>query len=159
MPNSSQLATVSSIFSNKYELNDMEKYIIETTGPDDHVLVWHIHTGINFITKRKAAARVLFPFNLFIIDWRGNTKMDGFIQELEANPPELIVVQKSNSIGLPFVDESLEGLCQSGCMPEITEALKQPAIYSEMKVLRDFFNQNYVLDKHIYDWNIYRLIH
>jgi 4-amino-4-deoxy-L-arabinose transferase-like glycosyltransferase len=158
-PTPTQLASIKTIFSNKYTLNELEQYIIKTTDPSDRVLVWHIHTGINFITKRKAAARVLFPFNLFISDWKGNTKLGGFIEEFKANPPELILVQKPNSAGLPFVDESLDGLCDTGCMPEITEALKQPVAYAEMKVLQDFFYQNYIFDKHINDWNIYRLIH
>ena len=158
-PTPTQLASIKTIFSNKYTLNELEQYIIKTTDPNDRVLVWHVHTGINFITKRKAAARVLFPFNLFIPDWKGNTKLGGFIEELKANPPELILVQKPNSAGLPFIDESLDGLCDTGCMPEITEALNQPVVYAEMKVLQEFFNQNYIFDKHIYDWNIYRLIH
>ena len=155
-PTASQFASITRIFSNTYELNEMEKYIIKTTKPDDHVLVWHIHPEINFISGRKAGARVLFPANLFVVDWKGNTKLDGFIHEFETNPPELIVVQKPNSVGLPFVDEPLEGLCQTGCTPEIADALKHPIIYAEMKELQNFFNQNYVLDRHIYDWYIYR---
>jgi hypothetical protein len=155
-PTASQFASITRVFKNTYELNDIEKYIIRTTAPDDRVLVWHIHPDINFVTGRKAGARVLFPANLFVVDWRGNTKLGSFIQEIKANPPELIVVQKPNSVGLPFVDEPLSELCQAGCAPEITEALNRPDIHDEMKLLQGYFNQNYIFDKQISDWYIYR---
>ena len=151
-PNPAQLASVSEIFSNQYEINDLEKYIINTTGPDDRVLVWHIHTGINFITQRKAAARVLFPMNLFI----GNQKMPEFTAEMAANPPELIVFQKPSSLGLPFVDENIDEWCDSSCMPEVAAGIKQSTVRKALNEFQSFFQSHYVLEKQIFDWNIYR---
>jgi hypothetical protein len=153
VPNRSQLVTVTKIFSNQYELSDVEKYIINTTDPSDRVLIWHIHTGTNFVTKRKAASRVLFPMNLFI----GESKMVEFVSEMTANPPKLIIVQKPSSLGLPFVDEDIDEWCQSGCMPEIAAGMEQPIIYESLKEFQDLFKKYYVLDKVIYDWYIYRL--
>ena len=152
-PNDTQLANINKIFSNQYEISDVEKYIIDSTGPDDRVLVWHIHTEINLITHRKAAARVLFPMNLFI----GETKMPEFVAEMIDAPPTLIVFQKPSSLGLPFVDEDLDEWCKSSCMPEIAEGLKRPVVYDSLKSFQEFFKQNYVLDRQVYDWYIYKL--
>jgi hypothetical protein len=151
-PTAGQLASLTQIFRNTYKVNEVEQYIIDTTEPGDRVLVWHIHTGINFITQRQAAARVLFPMNLFI----GDKKMPEFVTQMTTDPPEMIVFQKPSSLGMPFVDENIDEWCQSGCMPEITEALKQPAVQEEMKKFQDFFSQNYSEDTRINDWIIYR---
>jgi hypothetical protein len=152
-PSTGQLASITDVFSNQYEINDVEKYIIDTTEPSDRVLVWHIHTGINFITQRHAAARVLFPMNLFI----GNLKMPEFVTQMTNDPPQLIAFQKPSSIGMPFVDENIDDWCKSSCMPEIDAGLKQPAVYDSLKRFQGFFQQHYVLDRQIYDWYIYRL--
>jgi hypothetical protein len=153
-PNANQLASITRIFSNEYELNDVEKYIIETTGSDDRVLIWHVHTGINFLTERKAAARVLFPMNLFI----GNSKMSEFVTQMTTYPPELIVFQKPSSIGMPFVDDNIDEWCKSGCMPEIDTGLKQPAVYDALRRFQEFFQKRYILGRQINDWYIYRLV-
>jgi hypothetical protein len=153
-PNPSQLASITKIWGNQYEISEMERYIINSTEPDDRVLVWHIHTGVNFITQRKAAARVLFPMNLFI----GDKKMFEFTDQMINNPPKLIVIQKPSSIGLPFVDEDLDEWCESGCMPEIAAGLEQPAIHESLKKLQVFFQRYYVFEKQIYDWYVYRYI-
>jgi hypothetical protein len=152
-PNASQLVSVTKVFNNQYEITDLEKYIIDTTNPSDRVLVWHIHTGINFVTQRPAAARVLFPMNLFI----GNMKMPEFVAGMITDPPKLIVYQKPSSLGMPFVDESLDSLCDKGCMPEVSDGLKHPEIYDALMTFQKYFQQHYVLDRNIYDWYIYRL--
>lgn len=151
-PNASQLASITRIFNNQYEITDLEQYIINTTNPSDRVLVWHIHTEINFVTQRRAAARVLFPMNLFI----GNTKMPEFVAGMIAAPPKLIVFQKPSSLGMPFVDENLDSLCDKGCMPEVSEGLKQAAVHNSLIKFQEFFQQYYTLDRQIYDWYVYR---
>jgi 4-amino-4-deoxy-L-arabinose transferase-like glycosyltransferase len=151
-PNTNQLASINRIFGGYYEISEMEQYIINTTKPSDHVLVWHIHTGVNFITQRQAAAQVLFPMNLFI----GNSKMPDFISQMTSNPPELIVFQKPSSIGMPFVDENIDEWCESGCMPEIATGLEQPPVRESLIKFQKFFQQHYILDMQIHDWYIYR---
>lgn len=152
-PNANQLASINRIIGGQYEIGEMEQYIIDTTTPEDRVLVWHVHTGVNFITNRKAASRVLFPMNLFI----GNSKMHEFVAQMKTDPPELIVFQKPSSIGMPFVDENIDEWCKSSCMPEVDAGLKQPVVYDSLKRFQEFFQKHYVLDRHIYDWYIYRL--
>jgi hypothetical protein len=152
-PDANQLASINRIFSGYYEISEMEQYIIDTTKPGDRMLVWHIHAGINFITGRQAAARVLFPMNLFV----GDSKMPEFVTQMTANPPQLIAFQKPSSIGLPFVDDNIDDWCKSSCMPEVDAGLKLPVVYDSLKRFQEFFRKYYVLDKQIYDWYIYRL--
>ncbi len=151
-PNANQLASINRIFGGYYEISEMEQYIIDTTKPGDRVLVWHIHTGVNFVTERQAAAQVLFPMNLFI----GNSKMPDFVTQMTSNPPDLIVFQKPSSIGMPFVDENIDEWCESGCMPEIATGLEQPPVRESFIKFQKFFQQHYLLDKQIRDWYIYR---
>jgi hypothetical protein len=153
-PNTDQLASINKILGSHYEISEMEQHIIDTTKPGDRVLVWHIHTGVNFITQRQAAAQVLFPMNLFI----GNSKMPDFVTQMTSNPPELIVFQKPSSIGMPFVDENIDEWCESGCMPEIATGLEQPPVRESLIKFQKFFQQHYILDVQIHDWYIYRYL-
>jgi hypothetical protein len=112
------------------------------------VLVWHIHAGINFITQRQAAARVIFTMNLFI----GNSKMSEFVTQLITDPLKFIVFQKATSIGMPFVDENIDEWCKVSCMPEIETGLKQSLVYESLRRFQEFFQKRFILDRQIYDW-------
>jgi 4-amino-4-deoxy-L-arabinose transferase-like glycosyltransferase len=156
IPSSVYLNNLAGIFSSHVQLSDLEQFIVDTTKPTDTVLVWHIHLGINFDTNRKAAARILFPLNLFIPASDTNSKLAEYIHELEDNPPELIVVQENSSIALPFVNVPIDEACQYFCTPEFEQALKVPQIYQEWLSLQQYFESHYALDRQIYDWNVYR---
>ncbi len=149
---------LASIFTNKNVLNSLDEYIVQSTKPDDEVLVWHIHLGINFVTDRKAPARVLFPLNLFIPPSDNNTRLKEFVDGLESKPPELILFQKFSSISLPFVDQPIDQECLAYCTPEFVQALEVPQIRQQWIRLQEFVQQHYALDSHIYDWTIYRKI-
>ena len=147
---------VAGIFRGQIPMNELERYIVQTTQPDDEVLVWHIHLGINFVTDRKAPSRFLYPLNLFIPPNEGNTRLKEYVDELEANPPELILVQRVSSLALPFVDEPIDQLCKTYCTPEFVQALEVPQIRQEWLRFQQFFVSHYALDNKIYDWTIYR---
>jgi 4-amino-4-deoxy-L-arabinose transferase-like glycosyltransferase len=144
------------IFKGKFLYNELDQYIIQTTKPDDGVLVWHIHLGINFVTDRKAPSRFLFPVNLFIPPSEQNRKLEEFVNDLESHPPELILVQKPSSLAFPFVDEPVDSLCKIYCTPEFELAIKITQIRHEWLRLQQFFYNNYALDTRIYDWTVYR---
>lgn len=149
-------AELGAIIKGQVRLNDLEQYVVETTRPDDTILVWHIHLGINFNTGRRAPSRFLFPLNLFIPPTAQNTKLDEFLTEIETRPPELILVQNVSSLALPFVDEPVDKLCQVYCTPEFVQALAVPEIKQGWLRLEQFFEQHYTLDQRIYDWKVYR---
>jgi hypothetical protein len=144
------------IFTRQESLNKLEQYIIQTTKPNDGVLVWHIHLGINFVTDRKAPSRFLFPLNLFIPPSERNAKLKEYVNDLEDHPPELILVQKPSSLAFPFVDDPVDSLCKIYCNPEFEQAIKIPQIRKEWLRLQQFFYSNYALDERIYDWTVYR---
>jgi hypothetical protein len=156
LPSAPYTNNIAGIFTAQYPLNELEQYIVQTTQPDDKVLVWHIHLGINFVTDRNAPSRFLYPLNLFIPANEQNTKLKEYVDELEIQPPELIVVQKVSSLGLPFVDKPLDQLCISACTPDFKQAINVPQIQQEWLRFQQFFDNNYALDTEIYDWNIYR---
>ncbi len=144
------------IFRGQSYLSTVEQYILQTTQPDDEVLVWHIHLGINFVTDRKAPARFLFPLNLFIPPNKENAKLEEYVNALELHLPELILVQKPSSMSVPFVDDPLEAMCNVYCNPEFEQALEIPQIRQEWLRLQQFFYSHYGLDQRIYDWTVYR---
>ena len=155
-PTRAQIASLPTVFSSQYPLGKLEQYIIDMTGPDDPVLIWHVHVGINFITDRRPPQTVLFPGNLFTSE---NTSRSGFLQFLKEfinNPPKLIVVQEVSSIGLPFVNVPVDKMCTKKlCLPELLLALQDPDIHTELDELRQYFLDHYTLDTHIDDWLIY----
>ena len=157
VPTRAELQDFSNIYSGKYEINEIHKYILTNTNQDDSVLVWHIALYNNFITGRKPPQRVVFPGELFIPNGGQKSGLTEFIDEVEGNPPKLIIVQKVSSIGLPFVNVPVEDICPDGaCLPEMASAMKSPETVSELKILREFFLNNYIFDKQIYDWLIYK---
>jgi 4-amino-4-deoxy-L-arabinose transferase-like glycosyltransferase len=158
IPDAMQLASINKIFSNQYDLSVVEKYILNTTKPNDRVLIWHIHVGTNFLTNTKAGARVLFPLNLFIPDEQGFGKLDSFIREFETNPPKLIIVQNPNSAGLPFVNVSLEDMCKTSCTDDVKNALKRPDVLARLAIFKGLFDRNYVLEEQFHEWYIYRYV-
>lgn len=155
-PSTDQLASLPEIFRGTYRLNDLHRHIIETTSPNDRVLVWHVHLGINFVTNRQTPSRVLYPLNLFIPNRRGEYKLGEFVTDLASSPPELIVIQKPSSLSMPFVDEPLETICQKGCAAEFSSAIENPGVMADLLRLQAFFKDNYVEDARIYDWVLYR---
>jgi 4-amino-4-deoxy-L-arabinose transferase-like glycosyltransferase len=66
LPSTVYLNDLTGIFRGQIPLNELEQFIVQSTKPNDEVLVWHIHLGINFITDRRAPSRFLYPLNLFI---------------------------------------------------------------------------------------------
>jgi hypothetical protein len=159
IPTKAQLVSITNIFSQKYEIGDIPRYILANTEPEDPVLVWHIHLYNNFVTNRRPPQRVIFPGELFISSGGEKSGLAEFNEELENNPPRLIMFQKDSSIGLPFVNVPVDQMCPRGaCLPEMANAMESTETISELQKLREFFLENYSLDTQIHDWLIYKLI-
>ncbi|MFH2102373.1 MAG: glycosyltransferase family 39 protein [Chloroflexota bacterium] len=160
LPTGEHLASLPNITSQDYELSDIEKYILSRTEPDDRVLVWHVHLSMNFNTDRRPPQRILFPAELFIPVGRAKNNLDDFLEELEANPAALIIVQENSSLGLPFVDVPVEEMCPNdACMPELAAGLHRSGVLEALERFRQYFLDNYTFDAQIHDWIVYRLVH
>jgi 4-amino-4-deoxy-L-arabinose transferase-like glycosyltransferase len=158
-PTGKQLASISTIFERPIHLNDLEKYIVQRTAPNDTVLVWHIYAGINFDTDRRPPTPYLYPLNLFIPIGNSYRLFDNFLADLESNPPEMILFQKFSSIEMPFVNIPLDEICAPGCQPQMKTAMQNPGFYKKMEEFKQFFDSHYYVKDQVYDWLIYRLIH
>jgi hypothetical protein len=155
-PSLSQLESFPRIFSGQYTLGDIEDYIVVNTKPNDPVLIWHVHLGIDFITNRRTPQRILFPAELFIPVDQAKGNLEEFLGQLEQTPPKLIVVQKVSSIGLPFVNVPVDQMCpHDACIPELAAAIKNPDIVAGLEEFRQYFLAHYALKIQIDDWLIY----
>jgi 4-amino-4-deoxy-L-arabinose transferase-like glycosyltransferase len=157
IPSSENTGNLGGIFSGKNLYNELDQYVMQSTQPNDTVLVWHIHLGINFLADRAAPARVLFPLLLFIPPNDQNQKLKNYVNDIERQPPELILVQSPSSISLPFVNQPIEQSCAVYCAPEFESAMRVPQIRQQWLRFQDYFNNHYTLDTRIYDWVVYRL--
>ena len=159
IPTKAQLASFPRIFSGQYEIGNLQKYILAVTGPNDPVLVWHIHISTNFVTDRHPPQRVIFPGELFIPSGGSKSGLAEFLDEMSKNPPKLIVVQKTSSIGLPFVNVPIDQMCpHGGCLPEMLAAMKSPDTLAELQKLREYFLAHYTYDTQIEDLLIYKRV-
>lgn len=132
-----------------YQPTELEQYIIDHSLPSDSVLVWAGHPGMNFVTHRRSPTRYIFLQHLFSPTPYGPNGFAEFLQELEADPPALIVVQPVSSAGLPYFESPSETLC-IGCDPLVLEG---------MLALKQFVASRYVLNYSIWDWVVYERIH
>ncbi len=157
IPTSTQMASITKIFSNQVILNDLDQYIVSQTGPDDPVLFWHIHLGKNFIIQRRPPQKILFPAEMFIPAQMAESNLKEFMGELQQNPPKFILVQKKNSVGLPFVNVPVDQMCPNGaCIPEVASGMKQPGVIEMLQVFRQYFLDHYTFDRQIYDILVYQ---
>jgi hypothetical protein len=159
MPTPAQLASSSEIFSGRYPIGEAEEYVLATTQPNDPVLVWHIHLGLNFVTGRRPPQRIIYPGELFYPEGTAHSGLAEFLDQLEANPPELIFFQERSSIGLPFVNVPIDEMCPGGaCLSEVATAMQFPDTISDLQEFRDFFLTRYAFDAQFGDSLVYRRI-
>jgi hypothetical protein len=133
----------------KFQPNQLEQYVLDHSAPGDSVLVWAGHPGINFVTQRRSPTRYIFLLHLFNPTPNGPNGFTEFLNELNANPPELIVVQPNSSVGLPNLENPPESLCPT-CNASTLEG---------MLAFKDFFSANYQRVFSIWDWEILQRIH
>ena len=132
----------------RYEPNELEQYIIDHSQPSESVLIWGGHPSMNFLTDRHSPSRYIFLQHLFTPIPSGQNGFSEFLQELQANPPALIVAQPDSSAGLPFFGLSDENICP-GCNPDIRQ---------NMLELKYIVESNYTLAVSIWDWYVYERI-
>jgi hypothetical protein len=132
----------------RYEPNELEQYIIDHSQPSESVLIWGGHPSMNFLTNRHSPTRYIFLQHLFTPTPSGQNGFSEFLQELQADPPGLIVAQPDSSAGLPFFGLPKESICP-GCNPDTLQ---------NMLELKYFVESNYTLATSIWDWNVYERI-
>jgi hypothetical protein len=141
-------AFISTPVHTQYQPTELEQYVIDHSSPQDSVLVWAGHPGMNFVTHRRSPTRYIFLLHLFSPTPGGPAGFSEFMQELAADPPKLIVTQPVSSMGLPNFESSADSLCPS-CSPAALEG---------MLAFKHYVTENYELKFSIWDWEVYQRI-
>jgi hypothetical protein len=131
-----------------YQATELEQYILDHSSPSDSVLVWAGHPSMNFVTHRRSPTRFIFLQHLFTPIPGAPNGFAEFLQELQADPPQLIVVQPISSAGLPYFANPIDSLCP-GCDSLATEG---------MMALQQFIRTRYELSYSIWDWVVFQRI-
>lgn len=122
-------------FTGPLPQSDMEKYILSHTRADDSVLVWEDNKTLNFLTDRRNPSRYLYPEHVFQPKSGPESRFDQFLQDLQKDPPALILVPTSPDPSLPFITAPDDQLCP-GCIP---------AAAAGMQRFKAYVNANYRL--------------
>jgi hypothetical protein len=131
-----------------YQPTELEQYILDHSTSADAVLVWAGHPSMNFVTDRRSPTRFIFLQHLFTPVPGAANGFAEFIQELQDDPPQLIVVQPVSSAGLPYFGDPVSSICP-GC---------DPAAMEGMLALKQFVDGRYELNYSIWDWVVYTRI-
>jgi hypothetical protein len=132
-----------------YQPSELEQYIIDHSSSNDSVLIWAGHPGMNFLTQRRSPTKYIFLLHLFAPTPNSPNGFSEFLNELVADPPELIVVQPVSSMGLPYFGASANALCPN-CNPQTLQG---------MQAFKQYVTSNYDLKYSIWDWEVYQRIH
>ncbi len=132
-----------------YQPTELEQYIIDHSSSADSVLIWAGHPGMNFVTQRRSPTKYIFLLQLFAPTPYGPNGFTEFLADLDADPPELIVVQPDSSMGLPYFRNSADSLCPN-C---------DPLTVQRMQAFKAYVESNYDLKYSIWDWEVYQRIH
>jgi hypothetical protein len=125
-----------------YRPTELEQYIIDHSSPDDYVLIWAGHPSMNFVTQRRSPTKYIFLLHLFAPTPSGSNGFNEFLSDLQADPPELVVVQPDCPWGYPILSE-----CSS--LPRL-----RPVDTSGYAGFTQYIDTNYDLKYSIWDWEV-----
>ena len=126
--------------------DELEQYVIENTDTNDAILAWGYNPGLHFLTDRRAPTRYLFHAQLLTPGPAGENRFNQFLEELDADPPVLIVAQQESPHAIPHFGNDSAELCPS-CTAET---------FLRLQKLRALVEANYVLDGEVGGWLVYQ---
>jgi len=126
--------------------DDLEQYVIESTMPEDTILVWDYNPGVYFLTGRQSPSPLLIHPQLFT---PGLVNVDKFLQltdDIAANPPVLILARLNSPHLIPYFGAEPGDPCPN-CTPEVAQGIEQ---------VKQLVARDYELQEGIGEWVIYR---
>lgn len=81
-------------------------YVREYTQPDDYVLVWGFEPSINFVSQRRSPTKFIHQYPLLTRGYVTSEMLNEFINEIEANPPSLIIDTSPVNTLVPPIDDN-----------------------------------------------------
>lgn len=129
-----------------YQLSQLEQYVVDHSRPDQSVLVWSVHPGINLDTGRRSPTRYVYALHVLTPTPTGSSGFPELIRSLQQDPPALILAQKVSSVGLPDFWSAGDSQCQN-CSPAARQGLSD---------FKRYVASHYTFATQIFDWYIYR---
>ena len=105
-----------------YQPNAIEKFILENSTPEQSILVWDYDPIIYFHVDRRSPSRFIFLRHLYTPIPGAANGFAEFLQELQDDPPILIITSKTGQQGLPYLGLSEADIC-SDCTSEIRQGV------------------------------------
>lgn len=132
-------------------IDPVSAYIRDNTQPDDLVLTWYPEMGVNFMADRTSPVKYLY-YPLFLEGSLTEEIESSYIEDLTANPPELILDCSRTVDAIPSLDPTTRE--EQYAMPGVKKKMYiQPA----MDEVFEFVEQNYQLENTIDACLIFRL--
>ncbi|MCI0892680.1 MAG: glycosyltransferase family 39 protein [Chloroflexi bacterium] len=126
--------------------DSLEQYVVESTMPEDTILVWDYNPGVHFLTGRRSPSPVLIHPQLFT---PGLVSVDPFARltrDIAANPPVLILARLNSPHLIPYFGAESGDPCPD-CTPEAKQGIRE---------IRALTEDQYRLEESIGDYVIYR---
>ncbi len=131
-----------------YQPDAMEKFILENSTPEQSILVWDYDPIIYFHVDRRSPTRFIFLRHIYTPIPRAANGFAEFQQELQGDPPILIITSKTAQQGLPYL-----GLSEADICSDCTSEIRQGVI-----AFKRYVEQYYQPYTDIQTWAIYKRI-
>ncbi len=105
-----------------YQPNAIEQFILENSTPEQSILIWDYDPIIYFHVDRRSPSRFIFLRHLYTPIPGATNGFAEFLQELQDDPPVLIITSKTAQQGLPYLGLSEAAIC-SDCTPDIRQGV------------------------------------
>ena len=149
IPSPSQFkATADQFRSGEVLRSPVVDYVIQHTDPQDPIYIWDDHPEYYFLSHRSTPARVLYATQLLLPGIDHDTAFTELLQELQTDPPVMILTQVNSGAGVPYLDADQDELCRA------VPATVCPGLLE----LQVFLRENYQLTEVVNTWHIYTFI-
>lgn len=88
------------------QIEDVARYVQQTTSTQDAIQVWGNAAGVYLLAQRRAPGKFFFLDPLFVRGYSGLEQTGAFLEDLQEQPPALIVYQKDDYIPLIMPEAS-----------------------------------------------------
>ena len=132
----------------KSQPDEIEKFILENSSPDQSILIWDYDPTIYFQVQRRSPTRFIFLRHIYTPIPGAANGFAEFMQELLDDPPVLIITSKTAQQGLPYLGLREDQIC-SECAADIRQGV------IEFKKYLDEYYRPYT---DIQTWAIYKRI-
>jgi hypothetical protein len=135
-------------FGGSYVADPLVERIVELSDPSDSVFVWADHPDLNFLSRRRAPSRYVFSLHLLLPGTGNSLRFAQLLEDLEEDPPTLILTQWQSDIDVPFLGAPRGELCM-GCPPDVAAGVR---------LLADYLGRSYAERERVGIWVIYERV-